>query len=377
MRTVIAVDRPFHSVMLANSLAGQGVEVAIHSAAPRRFFRGLSDRVRTRMVPSPMKMASYALGRELPSALNRLDTAVFDRAVAATLGRPDMFVGWATEALYSAQRAKRAGGVFVLDRACPHRDFQEWLVERESGRLGVAYRPQPEWFRQRQLEEYELADAILVPSEYSARTFPEHLQAKLVKAPLLGRCAEPERVRTEANAEFTVGVLGGSPVRKGYLYLLQAWRRLALPKAKLLVRSGDLRAYPVLRELLDTTPNVEMVGYVAKISEFYQRCDVFVLPSVDDGFGMALIEAMINGRACVATRNTGATELVEDGREALVVDAADEEQLAAAILRLYEDAELRRAMGDAARERARQIAASGLYDRAIASLLERLREKQL
>ncbi|HUY81099.1 MAG TPA: glycosyltransferase family 4 protein [Acidobacteriaceae bacterium] len=371
MRAVIAVDRPFHSVMLANSLAGQGVEVAIHTAAPRRFYRGLSDAVRTRMVPSPMKMASYALKRELPGSLTRLDTALFDRVVAATLGRPDMFVGWASEALYSARQAKRRGAAFVLDRACPHRDFQEALVARESGRLGVAYEPQPEWFRQRQLEEYELADAILVPSEYTARTFPEHLQAKLVKAPLLGRCAEPAMIRTEANAEFTVGVLGGSPVRKGYLYLLQAWRRLALPKAKLLIRSGNLREYPALRELLASTSNVELVGYVPNISDFYQRCDVFVLPSVDDGFGMALIEAMMNGRACVATRNTGATELVENGREGLVVDAADEEQLAAAILRLYEDAELRRAMGEAAQARAREIAGSGLYDRAIASLLKR------
>ena len=372
MRTVIAVDRPFHAAMLANSLASQGTAVEIFTAAPRKFYRGLSDVVRTRMVPSPLKMASYALKCGLPSSLGRMDTTFFDRAVAATMGRPDVFIGWASEALYSARQSKRRGGVFVLDRACPHRDFQEALVERECGRLGVAYEPQPEWFRQRQLEEYELTDAILVPSEYSARTFPEHLRAKLVKAPLLGRCAEPQTVRTEPNAEFTVGVLGGSPVRKGYLYLLKAWQKLALPKAKLLIRSGNLMEYPVLRELIGSMPNVEMVGYVPNISDFYQRCDVFVLPSVDDGFGMALIEAMMNGRACVATSNTGATELIEDGREGVVIDPAEEDQLAAAILRLYKDADLRAAMGAAARSRAREIAASGLYDRAIASLLEKV-----
>ena len=373
MRAVIGVDRPFHSAMLANSLANHGVEVSIHSAAPRRFYRGLSSGVRTRMVPAPLKMASYVLKFKLSGQLNLMDTVFFDRAVAATLGRPGVFIGWATQALHTAQLTKRRGGVFILDRACPHRDFQESLVERERERLGVDSRPQPEWFRQRQLEEYELAEAILVPSEYTARTFPEHLRPKLVKAPLLGRCAEPDVVRTEPNAEFTVGVVGGSPERKGYLYLLKAWKKLALPKAKLLIRSKGLTEYPALRELLATIPNVEMVGYLPNISDFYQRCDVFVLPSVDDGFGMALIEAMINGRACVATSNTGATELVEDGQDGLVIDPADDEQLAAAVLRLYERAELRIALGEAARVKARAIAASGLYDRAIASLLDRVR----
>jgi glycosyltransferase involved in cell wall biosynthesis len=377
MRAVISVDRPFHSVMLANSLASQGPDVEIFTAAPRKFYRNLSDAVRTRLVPSPLKMASYALKWGLSSSMSRLDTMFFDRAVAATMGQPDLFIGWASEALYSARKSKQRGGVYVLDRACPHRDFQEALVERESERLGVSYEPQPGWFRERQLEEYELADAILVPSEYTARTFPEHLRQKLVKAPLLGRCAEPKTIRTEPNTEFTVGVLGGSPVRKGYLYLLKAWKKLALPKAKLLIRAGNLMDYPVLRELIANTPNVEFVGYVPNISDFYQRCDVFVLPSVDDGFGMALIEAMINGRACVATSNTGATELVNNGHDGIVIDPADEDQLAGAILRLYEDPGLRASMGAAAATRAREIAVSGLYDRAIASLLEKTMSNSL
>lgn len=288
------------------------------------------------------------------------------------MGYPDLFVGWASQALFSGRKAKKRGGAFVLDRACPHRDFQESLVERESERLGVRYHRQPKWFRDRQIEEYELADAILVPSEYTVRTFAEPLLHKLVKAPLLGRCDAPKTMRTASNAVFTLGVVGGSPIRKGYLYLLKAWRKLALPNARLLLRTGNLMDFPVLRDLLRNTPNVEFVGYVPNISDFYQRCDVFALPSVDDGFGMALIEAMLNGRACVATSNTGAAELMTNGRDGIVVEAASEDQLAEAILRLYEHKDLRAEMGTAAALRARQIADSGMYLRAISSLLEKL-----
>jgi glycosyltransferase involved in cell wall biosynthesis len=369
MRAVISVDRPFHASLLANSIARLGSSVEIYTSAPRRFYKGLSSSVQTHLAASPLQIAAYGLKGSVPRRLARLDTCFFDLSVSALMGRSDVFIGWATQALFSAKRAKKRGGVFVLDRACPHRDFQESLVERESERLGVKYVRQPDWFRDRQLEEYELAKAILVPSEYTARTFPEPLQCKLIKAPLLGRCAEPDGPVRPRDTAFTVGVLGGSPVRKGYLYLLKAWRKLALPNAKLLLRSGNLLGYPVLRDLIRAIPNVEFVDYVPNISEFYRRCDVFVLPSVDDGFGMALIEAMLNGCACITTSNTGASELTTSGRDSITVEPANEEQLAAALLRLYEDKELRAAMGENAATRARQIAASGLYDRAISSLL--------
>lgn len=372
MRTVISVAGTFHAALLANSILLNGSAVEIYSSAPRKFYRGLDGSVRIHLVPAPLQIAGHFMKRAIPQRFESFSTGFFDLAVSAVMGRPDLFIGWATQALFAARQAQKCGGVFVLDRACPHRDFQESLVECESERLGVSYTRQPRWFRDRQLEEYELAEAILVPSEYTARTFPEHLQYKLVKAPLLGRCREPKNVRTGDQPIFTVGVVGGSPIRKGYLYLLKAWKKLALPNAKLLLRAGNLMDFPALRELLSGMTNVEFVGYVEDISEFYQRCDVFVLPSVDDGFGMALIEAMLNGRACVTTSNTGASELMTNGRDGIVVSARDEDQLASAILRLYENKDLRAEMGAVAENRAKQIAASGLYERAIRSLLESL-----
>lgn len=369
MHAVISVDRPFHSTLLANSVDSHGPTVDIYTSAPRRFYRGLNDSVRTHLVPSPLQIAGHFLKRSFPRRLSCLDAGFFDAAVSAVMGRPELYFGWATQSLFAARHTKKCGGVFVLDRACPHRDFQEDLVERESERLGVRYPRQPRWFRDRQLEEYDLATSILVPSEYTARTFPESLRHKLVKAPLLGRCREPKTLRNGPQAIFTVGVVGGSPVRKGYLYLLRAWKKLALPNAKLILRAGNLSSYPGLRNLLRSMTNVEFVGYLPDISDFYQRCDVFVLPSVDDGFGMALVEAMINGRACITTTNTGASELLTNGRDGLVVGAADEDQLADAILRLYENQELRAEIGAAAALRAREISNSDLYDRAISSLL--------
>ena len=143
-----------------------------------------------------------------------------------------------------------------------------------------------------------------------------------------------------------VGVVGGDPLRKGYLYLLQAWKDLALPNAQLKIRSGaGYRKFSVLAKLVDEQPNVSIISYIPDISEFYAQCDAFILPSVDDGFGMALFEAMANGVPSIATHTTGASELLEGGHDALLIDAWSVEQIKKSLSALYESAELREQLG--------------------------------
>jgi glycosyltransferase involved in cell wall biosynthesis len=372
MRISISLSRPFHSARLANALLAYSNTIEIFSSASRRFFKGLDDSVRIRLVPSPVPIAGRILHWNPPASMDRASTVFFDCSVAALIGSPDLYFGWATMCIQSARAAKRRGARFVLDRACPHLDFQQSLLKRESEKVGAAFASQPEWFRQRQLDEYELADAILVPSGYTAQSFPPHLQSKLVKAPLSGRCAYPKYLNRQHNETFTVGVVGGDPLRKGYLYLLKAWERLALPNARLLLRSGTFCDYPVLQEMLQRLDNVALVNYVPDIAEFYRSCDVFVLPSIDDGFGMALIEAIVHGCACITTTNTGASELLTHGQDALIVEPANEDQLADSILRLYESEDLRKTLAHAGRRMADSIRSSPQYSQGVASLMNKI-----
>jgi glycosyltransferase involved in cell wall biosynthesis len=287
-----------------------------------------------------------------------------------------LFVGWATASLATGRTARRRGARFVLDRACPYVDFQQQIVAEESEKLGIPYRPQPAWFRERQLAEYAEAERILTPSDYTRGSFPEALRGKIIKAPLFGRCAFPYTTHAGRHAEFTVGVVGGDPVRKGYLYLLEAWERLALPNARLLIRSdAELAQYPALAQRLARISNVEIVRYVPDINDFYQRCDVFVLPSVDDGFGMALFEAMANQVACIATTHCGSSELLTPGRDGIVIPPRNADLLAEALLSLYQQEELRRSLAAAGRATAGalgRIDSSPLYDAAISTLLNSL-----
>ncbi len=371
MNVAISVVRPFHVAKMANALRKHVDGVDIWSTAPRRYFRQLDDSVGVHLVPSPVELVSHIFKMRLFPAAFQRGIVWWDRMVAAAMSRADIVVGFATGALHTGQAAHRRGAHFALDRACPFVDFQQNLVRQEAAKTGAVFHPEPAWFRDRQLAEYETADSILVPSHYSARSFPEHLQHKLVLAPLLGRAQAKGAIRLERNTPFTVGVLGGHPLRKGYLYLLEAWRKLNLPGARLLLRtSGDFAAYPKLADLLRATPNVELIEYVPNIAEFYQRCDLFVLPSMDDGFGMALFEAMANGVPSIATRNCGASELLTDGVDGLVIDAGSVDQLADSIASLYRDEPRRQALAIAGQATVERISATTLYEDALCQVLE-------
>jgi len=192
-------------------------------------------------------------------------------------------------------------------------------------------------------------------------------------APLLGRTAIPDAVTPTSRSVFTLGVVGNSPLRKGYLYLLRAWKRIALSNAQLLIRCGaSFEPYPALRQLLRELPNVQMVPYISDMSIFFRRCDAFVMPSVDDGFGMAIFEALAHGIPTIATHACGASELLVDGTDSLIVQAENEDTLAEAILALYESQDLRRSIGLEGAATARRVAASRVYEGAIHDMVMRL-----
>src|ERR1700744_4602649 len=271
MQVAVSTTRPFHSALLANALVRHGAGGRIYSSGPRRYFRRLDPAVRMTLIPSLLQTAMHFLHIGVSQAALDADSWLYDHSVAAVIRPGDLFIGWATGSITTARAAKRRGAPFVLDRPFPHVDFQQQIVEQESAKLGIAYRPQPAWFRDRQLAEYEEAERILAPSEYTRATFPEAMRGKIIKAPLVGRCAFPAETHPERHAEFTVGVVGGEPVRKGYLYLLEAWERLALPHARLLIRTdADFTHYPALQQRMGRLSNVEFVRYVPDINDFYQ-----------------------------------------------------------------------------------------------------------
>ena len=376
MKVAFATGRPAHVVLPANLLVQRGMDVTIYTAAYRARFRQLAPGVHLHWVPQFVPSVHFLTGLQLPRPIQRADTTLYDHLVALRMGDFDLFWGWASGALSAGRAAKSRGVRFVLDRACPHVDAQQALIREESERLGVAYQAEPEWFRDRQIAEYQEADVILVPSHYSQRSFPPEQQAKVFIAPLSGRVQKPPIPSSSAaiaGRPFTFGTVGAQPLRKGFLYLFEAWEKLQLPNARLLVRTNArLDTFPALRALLRRLPNVEIVGYARQMSDFYRRFDAFVFPTVDDGFGMALTEAMAHGLPSIATDHCGAAELFTAGEDLLQVPMRDSDALAAAMEQIYKSADLRDMLRKNALKRIEDMAndgGHGLYAKTIDRIL--------
>lgn len=139
--------------------------------------------------------------------------------------------------------------------------------------------------------------------------------------------------------------------------LAAAWRRVAarMPEARLVIVGKGSRRRPIdelVRDLPDQVEHVEQLdpeGVAARLDE----ATILVLPSWPEGLGRVVIEAFARGRGVVATGAGGVLDLVEHGREGLLVPRADEDALVEALVRVLGDRELAVRLGKAARERYR------------------------
>jgi glycosyltransferase involved in cell wall biosynthesis len=86
------------------------------------------------------------------------------------------------------------------------------------------------------------------------------------------------------------------------------------------------------------------------LPSYYASCDLFVLPSVKEGFGIVFLEAMSHGKPCIGARAGGVPEVIRDGATGVLVNASElPTELPEAILRLLREPALRRTLGDQGR----------------------------
>jgi glycosyltransferase involved in cell wall biosynthesis len=160
-----------------------------------------------------------------------------------------------------------------------------------------------------------------------------------------------------ANDDLLIVCVARLHAQKNHTLLLEAFAHgpARLGKAHLvLVGDGPLRRELEERaQQLDVASQVHFLGVRADIPEVLAAMDVFALSSDYEGSPLSVVEAMAAGLPVVSTRAGGVPELIEDGREGLLVQPGDVKSLSAAMVVLAEHAEARQSMGMAGARRAR------------------------
>lgn len=147
---------------------------------------------------------------------------------------------------------------------------------------------------------------------------------------------------------------------KGVRYLLQAMKivhKKMHDVQLILVGDGEEREHlEFLTADLAIKECVEFAGKVPheKVQVYMNQAEVFVLPSLSEGFPVTIIEAMACGLPIVATRVRGVSEIIEDGINGYLVDPKDPVQIARALLKILDNEYLRKEMSSNNREEAKK-----------------------
>jgi glycosyltransferase involved in cell wall biosynthesis len=204
----------------------------------------------------------------------------------------------------------------------------------------------------------------------SVQVSPWAADAVIATSSAVARCVRDPRaaviypgvdVPTDGKVSMKTGYTIGTAARlvpvKGLKYLIRAVGivRAQLPQARLQIAGcGPLQAQleaEVSRLGLDGC--VEFLGWQTPLQPFFATWDVFALPSLEEGFGIAALEAMAAGLPVVSTDVGGLPELVLNGSTGWLVPPRDPQSLATRLMQLLGDLRLRQEMGFAAQARAR------------------------
>jgi len=260
---------------------------------------------------------------------------------------------------------KARGGKAIICQMDPAR-YEVDLVKAEERRWPGWARHSvevPEDYYHRREAEWAVADLVMVNSEWSKQALMKQgvEESKLVVVPLAYEVGEVESKKWKVKSGKTlfntstsqpfneqnplrILFLGQVILRKGIQYLIESARLLE----KEPIHFDIVGSIGISDAAVASAPaNMTFHGPVSRdrTEEFYRSADLFVLPTLSDGFALTQLEAMAHGLPVIATPNCG--EVVSDGKEGLIVPASDANALAEAFQLLLQDSETLQAMSEA------------------------------
>jgi len=297
------------------------------------------------------KRVNYRL-EQLPRSARPVGIYGYNTGCLETL---ELFRSWGLPTVVNQIDAARVHERLVIEEG------QKWPGWQSTARRV------PDEYWQRLEAEWSMADRVIVNSAWSrAALISQGVQEE--KITIIPLAYEPRRLPRlpRKGEELVVLYVGRVVLEKGFPYLFDAARLLADRRIRFVVAgsigisAGALATVP---------PNVSMLGPVPRdrVEELYRSADVFVLPTLSDGFAITQLEAMAHGLPVIATPNCG--EVVTDGIDGLIVPARNAQALAAAIDKLAHDRTQLHEMSRKASDTVRRFSIDRLAER-IETLLD-------
>lgn len=271
----------------------------------------------------------------------------------------DAVFAYEDAALFTFRAAKRRSAELacVWDLPLPeHRTLERMWAEESARWPGAAQGApprEPGWKTARKDEELRLADVVSVASAHTRRSLEAIELSKPIVVAAYGFPVESfqQKAASPPGGPFTVLSVGTHDLRKGTPYLLEAWRLAQIEDARLML-IGPLRLSSAF--LGRYAGQFEHIPHLPKahLASWYQRADVLAFPTLGDGFGLVIQEAMACGTPVITTSSGGGPECIEHGVSGWIVRERSVDALVDQLRSCAANRAMTHAIGRAARVRA-------------------------
>lgn len=328
MRIALVVHGRFHAFALANALLARGHSVRVFTNYPAwavEKFGVPRAHVTSFTAHGVLARALWKLRERVPSFYPEAFVhRMFGMWAANALARDewDVVHPWSGVAEECLTR-KKPNARYLLMRCSSHIRAQRELLAQEETRTRTPQDKPSAWMMAREEREYARADRIVTLSTFAARTFREGGidPARIVTLPV---AAESERfhpsreivaqrvARLRAGAPLRILYVGALSFRKGLFDLAEMARQLAPERFHFRLigpRTAETEAL-----LAGLHARVELVPKQAhtELAQWYGEGDVFVFPTIEDGYAYVLAEAHASALPILSTENSGAPDLIRE-----------------------------------------------------------------
>jgi glycosyltransferase involved in cell wall biosynthesis len=344
-----------------------------------------------------------------PSYFNYYKDNLFDLSVKSeinNLNNIDIFIGWTNYFINTFNAIRPKCTLVIAESGSAHIKEQQELLSDEYKKWGIKSSPIYQKTINKMTQEYLLADYIMTLSSFSYKSFIKWgiSEKKLLKVPcgieteffisppdnfykrgLLGQGDTNTGLLASVNTElmppvkpFRVIFVGLINIRKGIPYLLQAWDLLKIPEDKtelLLVGTVNKDCVNLISNI--TKKNIIVYGSTDRdtLKKLYYSSSVFVLPSIEEGFGMVAGEAMACGLPVICTTHTGISDIIKNNTHGFIIPPYNPEVLAEKIEWCYLNQDKAQEMGKIGKEHIKNFGWDNYGDRVYTLYQEILKQK--
>lgn len=326
------------------AISEEGFNAKLLRFLPHILYKKISNRIIENIPPQKLKTLPFLEYQAIMGMrnTNNPEDLIYKRNLKFQQSIPDsaimesdIVIGFDTSSWILAERCKALGKLFFLDISIGHPISKEKIYKE----LSISY---PEWKEQMvpkkqafidlECKEMELADLIIVPSEFVKQTLEENgIPGDKIKLNPFGTVVDQfkfTRNKIIEHGEIVFLFMGSLSPRKGLPFLLEAWSEMNIPSAKLIIAG-----YGKIPDGIKLPEHVTNKGVIAKDERqaLFDSANVFLFPSFFEGLAQVQIEAMACGLPVVGTKNSGANELVNEGINGFTIGAGNKEELKKAI----------------------------------------------